>query len=333
MTFYYDVFGGSLRNLRSVEHMGDSDPYPKGIFDVVQEEMVSFFGGYELAGIPVATWDKTARALAKKLRNPSEGAKSSRRVDPETITRSVIIHWTPSVEDPRAWLDLPATRFMRHLAGHICATANCDALSRLKTAIGPSGMGWVHEHDAHQFRLTHLRKKPGISLWSLQNKDAVKLYQPIKRVVRLRTVKDIERLEEGDYGLPTASNFPFLDAVVKPHYLFQDTIAQGRHPSVAKIPEILKALKKNTTGRGSVALINTLATDNFDTFKMNNSAVMKPFSQWKTRMEAHTDDVAAVTVLSVQTASEESNSRKRKQRSPTVEVQPKGKERKARNKK
>jgi hypothetical protein len=56
---------------------------------------------------------------------------------------------------------------------------------------------------------------------------------------------------------------------------------------------------------------------------------MKPFSQWKTRMEAHADDVAVVTALSVATASEASNSRKRQRRDPAVEVQPNGK--KARN--
>ena len=55
MNFYYDVFGGSLRNLRSVEKINENEPYPKGIYDVVQTEMVSFFGGYALAGIPEAT--------------------------------------------------------------------------------------------------------------------------------------------------------------------------------------------------------------------------------------------------------------------------------------
>jgi hypothetical protein len=73
----------------------------------------------------------------------------------------------------------------------------------------------------------------------------VKLCLPIKRVVRIRTVSDIELLEDGDYGLPTVSNFPFVDAVMKPHYLFQDTLA--------RVPDILAALKKKkTTGSGSV---------------------------------------------------------------------------------
>jgi len=319
LNFYYDVFGGSLRNLRSVVQMDKEKSYPEDIYQVVQAEMISFFGGYKLAGVSKAIWDKTAKALAQQLQNPNEGSKNSSIVDPNTISRSIIIHWTPSAKGTGGWLDAPATRFMRHLAGHICNAANRDALSRLSKAIGPSGMGWVHEHDAHQFRLTHLGKAPGITLWSLQGKPEKTLCLPIKRVVRIRSVSDIERLKEGDYGLPTVSNFPFLDAVMKPHYLFQDTIAKDRHPSVAKVPEILKALKKHTTdSSGSFVLINTLATDNFDNFKLNRCGVMKPFSQWKARMEAHTDDVAVTT-------SEESNSRKRRQRSAAEEVQPKGK--------
>ena len=48
---------------------------------------------------------------------------------------------------------------------------------------------------------------------------------------------------------------------------------------VAKIPEILKALKKKSTDIETVVLVNTLGTDNFDAFKMNSSDVMGPFAQ------------------------------------------------------
>lgn len=313
MNFYYDVFGGSLRNLRSIDRMDDDEPYPADIYAVVLAEMESFFGGAELVGIPEATWSRTAKALAKKLQNPNEGTMSSHVVDPNMISRSIIIHWAPSEDDPLGWRDVPATRFMRHLAGHICATSSEDALSRLQEAIGPSGMGCVHEHNAHQFRLSHLGKAPGITLWSLQDKAKQTLCLPIKRVVRIRTVGDIERLEEGDYGLPTASNFPFADAVMKPCYLFQDTMAQNRHPSVAKISGILNALKTGATDTESVVLVNTLGADNFDNFKMNVSDAMTPFSQWKTRMEAHTDDFAVVAVQSAVKASEGPKGRERKQ--------------------
>ena len=110
MNFYYDVFGGSLRNLRSVEQVNEKEPYPEDIYDVVQAEMVSFFGGYALAGIPEATWNKTAKALAKKLQNPNEETTSSREVNPNTISRSIIIHWGSSADDPHVWDDVLSRR-------------------------------------------------------------------------------------------------------------------------------------------------------------------------------------------------------------------------------
>jgi hypothetical protein len=311
MNFYYDVFGGSLRSLRFVDQIKEDELYPIDIYDLVRAEMTSFFGGYELAGVPEATWNKTAKALAKKLQNPNEGVANSSKVDPNTITRSIIIHWTPSADDPHGWRDVPATRFMRHLAGHICDTTNNDALSRLKKAIGPSGMGYVHEHDAHQYRLTHLGKAPGITLWSLQDEHQETLHLPIKRVVRIRTVSDIKRLEEGDYGLPTFSNFPFADAVINGH-LFQDTTAQS-HPSMAKVSEILEVLHPWKADGETIALVNTLSTNNFGNFKMNKSDLMKPFSQWKTRMECHVDDTAVASQQSAVGAAGRSAGGKRKQ--------------------
>lgn len=309
MEFYYDVFGGSLRNLRSINLSIQDVPYPKEICNIVKQELNSFFGGFQLADIPEATWNRAAEAVAIQLQGPKEGTRSSGHIDPKATTNSIFIHWTNDANKPREWFDVPATRFMRHLAGFICNSSNHGALARLKEAIGSSGMGCLHEHDAHQFRLKHL-EDGCITLWSLENESQRILQLPIKRVVRIRTVKDIERLEEGEYGLPTLSNFPFLDAVMKPHYIFQDTIAQGSHPSEAKIPEILKALK----AEAKVVLVYTLGTDNFDRFKMNRSDVMKSFSQWKTRSEVHTDDVAVVTVLS----------RKDKQKRSPVELQRKG---------
>ena len=112
MNFYYDVFGGSLRNLRSVAMMDQHNPYPKDIFEVVQAEMISFFGGFKLAGVSKATWDKTAQVLAKKLKNPNEGSKNSSVVDPNTITRI-----TPSIDLPP---ETPVAKVVPHFPSPRC---------------------------------------------------------------------------------------------------------------------------------------------------------------------------------------------------------------------
>jgi hypothetical protein len=58
--------------------------------------------------------------------------------------------------------------------------------------------------------------------------------------------------------------------------------------------KILKALKKETTDAESVALINTLRTDDFHHFKMKCNELIRP---WKMRMEIHTYDMEMVTAL------------------------------------
>lgn len=82
---------------------------------------------------------------------------------------------------------------------------------------------------------------------------------------------------------------------------------------MAKIPEILKALKKSKPDVGTTYLIYTLSTDNLKNFKVNNSDVMKPFSQWKSHMEFHADDIAIATKKCAVGTSERSTGRKRKQ--------------------
>ena len=287
LRFYFDVFGGSLRNCRFADRIAGTESHVSNIFILVREQMDSFFGSAKMADIDQTTWDNAALALTIMLQHPTMGMNESGDVKPEEISRSVIFHSSYSVNGA---ISFPASRFMRHLAGHICNDNKNNILHRLKNVIGASGAGYVHEHDAHQYRLKHLGTKPGIALWNLEGKSVRKLYLPINRVVRIRSVRDIEHLEPGDYGLPTTCNFPFLDAVMKPNYLFQDTIAE-RHDTLAQIPQILAALGKRKSCTATVMLINTLGTENFSKFKKNSNAALVSFTQWKTRMEAHTDDV------------------------------------------
>lgn len=288
MLFYYDVFGGSLRNLRSAAtHSGvalSSDALQSSI-DAV---MTSFFGSAELVGVSEATWSKTARELVNELMPLTFRG---------SFCWSLIFHWIPCEPYRNRWEHIPATRFMRHLVGYICDSAPNDALHSVKGLLGSSGMRYVHEYRARRFRLQHLGESPGLTLWSLANKqDRRSLRLDIRRVVRIRTVDDIKLLRDGDYGLPTVSNFPFLDGVMKPNYIFRDTIAAkttGHPSSVAmKIPEILEAL-----GTNDPMLIHTLSANDFESFKASGSKSegedeLRPFSQWKARMEIHAGDLA-----------------------------------------
>lgn len=302
MNFYYDVFGGSLRNLRSA--------YPKpsrlsslitpDVFEMVLSLMNSFFGGWQLAQVPEETWRRTAIALAGRLM-AVDRKKSEESLNADKIYHSVVFHSFPA--EPIGWREVPATRFMRHLAGYVTGASTLTAFQKLKDLFGASGIGFAHEHGAHQFRLQHLGSEPGIKIWSLEGSKPERLSLPIKRVVRITSVKDIELLQEGDYGLPTPHNFPFVAAVMKPNYIFQDTTAET-HDSTAKVLEILKALKLEAAGAKTVNLIFTVASDKFDSFKKNNCAELSAFSQWKTRLEVRANDSEITTAESSETISQ-----------------------------
>lgn len=98
----------------------------------------------------------------------------------------------------------------------------------------------MHEHDAHQFRLQHLDNEPGITIRSLDGTQSKRLCLSTKRAVRIDCVQDIDLLEEGDYGVPSIHNFPFLDAVMKPNFIFLDTTAR-KHSLTSKLSDIVKA--------------------------------------------------------------------------------------------
>lgn len=86
MTFFYNIFGGSLRNLRYADTIEEDDPYyPRETYDVLQRDMLSLFGGHQLVGISEATWNKTAKALAKILMTPNEGATYFKLRPPTSI--------------------------------------------------------------------------------------------------------------------------------------------------------------------------------------------------------------------------------------------------------
>lgn len=256
---------------------------------LVQSQMTSFFGGFELSSVPEETWNRVVDVVSHLLKYPSQSYGGD-NITPDVIRQSLLLHYMPDPETPKSWSYLPATKFMRYLIGCIHDEKRKDALTKLKWLTGSSGAGYFHEHEAHDFRLENL-KKGGIQIWSLDSDnddDPVVLKKEIKRIVRIRRTGDVGRLLEGDYGLPTIPNYPFLDAILDGN-VFQDTIAK-RHGSVAKLEEIIKAMKKWGKKRtNDMRLIFSLGEDDFDTFKPPTDELIDKFSLWKTRPEHHVD--------------------------------------------
>lgn len=191
MNFYYDVFGGSLRNLRSAypDVVISSEEHSRDAHHAILSQMDSFFGGWQLARVSEETWHRTAIALADHLKVAHRRAKTCEEsLTVHTICYSVVVHSVAA--ECGGSRDVPATRFMRHLAGYVkSASASIFALRTLKSIFERSGIGCMHEHDAHQFRLQHLGNEPGIMIWSLEGSQSKRLCLPIKRVLLCYTLR------------------------------------------------------------------------------------------------------------------------------------------------
>lgn len=98
---------------------------------------------------------------------------------------------------------------------------------------------------------------------------------------------DFALLKDGDYGLPTTSNFPAVDAVIAPHYLFRDAEQPDEHVSVTSIPNIVQALGMEAA---SAVVVHSVSAEKFGRFEVNSNDVTMTLSQWKTRTEVHKND-------------------------------------------
>ena len=63
-----------------------------------------------------------------------------------------------------------------------------------------------------------------------------------RRKVLIRNVEDIATLRDGDYGLPTISNFPLVDAVLPSAFSLQMTTSKRHDVSNSNLTGILNAL-------------------------------------------------------------------------------------------
>lgn len=109
-----------------------------------------------------------------------------------------------------------ASPFLAFVAGAIAEMRDGGFLNHLKSILKGTEEGYVLEYyHGHRFlrgAVIDDEPYPVIDL-STSKETAIKL--SVKRLVLLRTVEDVGKLKIGDCGIPTTTNFPLVDAVVK----------------------------------------------------------------------------------------------------------------------
>ena len=161
---------------------------------------------------------------------------------------------------------------LKQLAGKIMENKANTQLAQIRAIFQNSGMGFMFEYNAHR----KLRKSKDQRLVAeFGTKNIVSLKMEINKVVLIRTIEDIAQLKKGEYGLPTISNFPLIDAIYN-NILINYTIADKHSCAVDKLSEI----KSKIVGQyASYYLLFVVPTDVISIFKpiSMNAKGIKPY--------------------------------------------------------
>ena len=109
--------------------------------------------------------------------------------------------------------------------------------------IGSSGWGNAFEYHGHKKFIEAQR----LILYEINDRDtsyyATTIPINIQRVRRFWNINDISEVQDNEYGLPIASNFPLIDAELQPNnFLIQFTTSTTHRGAVGKLDEIRKKL-------------------------------------------------------------------------------------------
>ena len=168
-----------------------------------------------------------------------------------------------------------ASTFMHFLCGAIEARRDDIRTRMLTLIVGSHGMGSLHEYYAHRQIFANLRKGCYYAPQNLLTQSHCLLRVHIKRKKLIRSIRDIYELEDGEYGLPTVTNFPVVDAIIKPDILLQMTISDSHETrSSDKLFDILKVM-----GIKTGKMIFVLCALNVEKFKYANT--MEVVAQYK----------------------------------------------------
>lgn len=113
---------------------------------------------------------------------------------------------------------------MRHLAYSIQEQEHSSVMNELKTLLTNSTMGQLFEREMHnhlyekfsrggEMQLTRLY--PSGASRSATVGDYMRINVKVNRKVFIRTIDDIRELQDFEYGMPSVTNFPLIDFVIK----------------------------------------------------------------------------------------------------------------------
>ena len=96
-------------------------------------------------------------------------------------------------------------------------------------------------------------------------------------ITQLRSISDIDKLNDGSYGLPIFDNFPLVDAIIQPNMLLQFTTSPKNHNgSVDSLSKIRCLLREKDFNKHIMVFV--VPKDNLRSFKYQIGLNISQFS-------------------------------------------------------
>lgn len=241
----FEVFGGSPRNFLLKDQAVDIEG-----FEYVDEVMRILFKEY--IGQPSSCWKAISGLVQERL-----CSISNVKVGEIAANNLNSLMWHSNDGRTSFW----ASKCMQFIGGIIHEKKITNLETLVGAMFGPSGRGCYFEFKGHQTIMSQntIYKVYGFCDASFD----LTLNKPVLK--KFHSIDDIARLEDGEYGLPFASNFPLIDAVIQPNILLQFTIAKRHEGAVEKLESIRCNLRAERKDHMMIFVV-----DNMRDFKKQN---------------------------------------------------------------
>jgi hypothetical protein len=239
--FRYDVVGGIARKFYGA---GTGNSREVTMMKFVEEKLDWFFCNHPVTKL--SNWDDDIKVWA--LNTITTSILAARNEKKAKLVFSSLFKFI-SVDKLYLKSEIVWTSvFLKMVAGSIILEKENTVLEQLRNVLEATGEGTLFEYVAHQNLSSSVEDAyPVIDLddqQQQQQQQTITVPIHVKRVVLIRTISDIRLLKKGDYGLPTTSNFPLIDAIID-NVLIQFTVSSSHKGATDKLDDILVEMENN----------------------------------------------------------------------------------------
>lgn len=211
----------------------------------------------------------------------------------DAIKHSLFLHSFVELDENNQLQTTPtvASTFMEYYASFLREQHTADVFSGLRTMLTSAGIGNLFERhvlktvvEKFKTRAQFEVKRMYPSGYNIAINDETEIQQldvSFTRKVFIQTIEDIELLKDGELGIPSVTNFPVVDFVIKPLIEGQITVAKTHPCAYSRHNSIEDAMGGNRKDRKFIFFCDR---SNFDGFRYDNK-LANDVKQYKVLVE------------------------------------------------